>query len=193
MDHREISDYIASFNTTLASVQFSSIASFVDIIDDAWARDAQVIVCGNGGSALTALHYVTDWNKSLPLATGRRFRGRSLLDNIGLLTAHANDQSYPDSFAEQIRNVVDPGDVVLFISGSGNSANVVQGAKIAKTLGATVASIVGFDGGVLSTISDHVLHVSRSDMQICEDIHMMVGHIILRALIQRYAIPVAAE
>lgn len=193
MQHSEISDYIANFNATLASVQFSSIASFVDIIDDAWVKDAQVIVCGNGGSALTALHYVTDWNKSLPLATGRRFRGRSLLDNIGLLTAHANDQSYPDSFSEQIRNVVDPGDVVLLISGSGNSANVVQGAKIAKTLGATVASIVGFDGGVLSTISDHVLHVSRSDMQICEDIHMMVGHIILRALLNRHAISVAAE
>lgn len=193
MRHTDVCDYITSFNATLASVQFSCIASFVDIIDDAWAKDAQIIVCGNGGSALTALHYVTDWNKALPLATGRRFRGRSLLDNIGLLTAYANDQSYTEIFAEQIRNLVDPGDVVLFISGSGNSANVVEGAKIAKTRGATVASIVGFDGGVLSTISDHILHVSRSDMQICEDIHMMVGHIILRALIKRHAIPVVAE
>jgi len=173
-------------------VHLNSIASFVDLIDDAWQRDKQIIVCGNGGSALTALHYVTDWNKSLPLATGRRFRGRSVLDNIGLLTAHANDQSYPESFAEQIRNVVDPGDVVLLISGSGNSANVVQGAKVAKSLGATVASIVGFDGGALVSLSDRILHVSRSDMQICEDIHMMVGHMILRTLIKRHTPPIAA-
>jgi len=187
-----ISEYITDFNSALASVHLNSIASFVDLIDDAWQRDKQIIVCGNGGSALTALHYVTDWNKSLPLATGRRFRGRSVLDNIGLLTAHANDQSYPESFAEQIRNVVDPGDVVLLISGSGNSANVVQGAKVAKSLGATVASIVGFDGGALVSLSDRILHVSRSDMQICEDIHMMVGHMILRILIKRHTPPIAA-
>ncbi|MGR9138690.1 D-sedoheptulose-7-phosphate isomerase (plasmid) [Rhizobium leguminosarum] len=192
MQYSEITDYITTFNSTLASVEFATIASFVDLIDRAWREDRQIIVCGNGGSALTALHYVTDWNKSLPLATGRRFRGRSLLDNIGLLTAHANDQSYPESFAEQIRNLTDPGDVVLFISGSGNSANVIEGAKAAKALGATVASIVGFDGGKLPAISDHVLHVSRSDMQICEDIHMMVGHIILRALMKRHAKPLAA-
>jgi D-sedoheptulose 7-phosphate isomerase len=189
--HSVISDYISEFNSALASVQISSINSFVDLIDRAWQQDRQIIVCGNGGSALTALHYVTDWNKSLPLLTGRRFRGRSVLDNIGLLTAHANDQSYPASFSEQIRNLVDPGDVVLLISGSGNSANVVQSAKVARDLGATVASIVGFDGGALAGLSHEVLHVSRADMQICEDIHMMVGHMILRALIQRYS-PAAA-
>src|ERR1700759_2582032 len=93
----------------------------IELIRIAWQQQRQVFTLGNGGSALTALHFINDWNKMIPLATGKPFRGRSLLDNIGLVTSYANDMSYADIFSEQLKNLARPGDLVIAISGSGNS------------------------------------------------------------------------
>ena len=104
----------------------------VDVVNDAWMRGAQIITLGNGGSSMTALHFVTDWNKSIYMKSKRPFRGRTLVDNMGLLMAYGNDTSFQDIFVEQLKNVMQPGDLVLAISGSGNSENVIRAVDYAN-------------------------------------------------------------
>jgi D-sedoheptulose 7-phosphate isomerase len=107
----------------------------IELIRAAWQKGQQIVTLGNGGSAMTALHFITDWNKMTHLATGKPFRGRTLLDNIGMVTAYGNDLSYADIFAEQIKNIAVPGDLVIAISGSGNSENVIRAVTAANELG----------------------------------------------------------
>jgi len=179
---QSISTYLDDLSLCISSIDLESIEIAVEKIKTKWIEEKQIIALGNGGSALTALHYITDWNKSIHQATGRRFRGRSLLDNVGLLSAFANDVSYNDIFLEQLRNIMDNGDLVVVISGSGNSENVFRAATYAQENGGTVLAIVGFDGGRLAEIADTVFLIARHDMQICEDLHLMFGHIVMRAL-----------
>lgn len=154
----------------------------IELIRTAWQGKRQVITLGNGGSAMTALHFINDWNKMIPLATGKPFRGRSLLDNIGMVTAYANDMSYADVFAEQVKNVAMPEDVVVAISGSGNSENVIRAVTVANQLGCKTLGLCGYNGGRLKSVAEHVIWVNVDDMQLCEDAHSIFGHIVMRAL-----------
>jgi D-sedoheptulose 7-phosphate isomerase len=178
----EAAEYCDRLQTALKDIDLEGIADVIGLIDTAWREGRQIIVFGNGGSALTALHYITDWNKSIPLMTGRAFRGRTLVDNIGLLTAFSNDVSYEDVFVEQLRFLLNPGDLVIAISGSGNSPNVLAGARFARDAGAKVVAIVGYGGGKLRPIADAAFTVPVRDMQICEDLHFTFGHIVMRSL-----------
>ncbi len=157
----------------------------IDLIDQAWLRGRQVIVFGNGGSALAAQHAITDWNKNLFLAAGKPFRGVSLADNMGIFSAYANDVCYEDVFLEQLRPVLCPGDLVVAISGSGNSENVVRAVQHAKRQQATVICLTGFDGGKIRGMADCSIHIPIDDMQIAEDLHLVFIHVSLRELISR--------
>jgi D-sedoheptulose 7-phosphate isomerase len=154
----------------------------VDVVRAAWQRGAQIITLGNGGSAMTALHFATDWSKGVSMATGRSLRARTLLDNFGVLTAYANDLSYDDVFAEQIRHVAAAGDLVLAVSGSGNSENVVRAVERANAMGCETLGLCGYSGGRLRTAARHVVWVRVDDMQIIEDVHATFGHVVLKAL-----------
>jgi D-sedoheptulose 7-phosphate isomerase len=154
----------------------------VDLVRRAFDAGKHIITCGNGGSAYAASHYITDWNKMVNLATGRKFRGISLCDNIGIVTAFANDMSYDDVFAGQLKAILDAGDLVIAVSGSGNSRNVVKAVEYANQAGAETLAIVGYDGGTLKKIAQHSVWVPSFDMQLCEDVHLMFGHMVMKSL-----------
>jgi len=160
----------------------SAMDTAVDMIEAAWEEGRQIISLGNGGSSMTALHYIADWNKSPFLAKGRPFRGRSLIDNVGLVMAYANDVSFQDVFKEQLRNILEPGDLLIAVSGSGNSENVIRAVDHANSCGAKTLALCGFDGGRLRSHAQHVVWVPANDMQLVEDVHAIFGHIVMQRL-----------
>ncbi|OYD82307.1 hypothetical protein CHT98_21370 (plasmid) [Azospirillum brasilense] len=174
--------YFTKLSATLDRMDRASIDNGVAVIAKAWKEGRQIITLGNGGSAMTALHFITDWNKSVYLANDLPFRGRSLADNMGLLTAYANDISYADVFIEQLKNILQPGDLVIAISGSGNSENVVRAVRYANENGATTLGLCGYRGGKLKELAQHVVWADVDDMQLCEDVHAIFGHIVMQAL-----------
>jgi D-sedoheptulose 7-phosphate isomerase len=174
--------YLQKLTAFLAVMDRQQIDAAVGVIDAAWKRDAQVIALGNGGSALNGLHFVHDWNKSLFLATGRPFRGRTLADNVGLLMAYSNDLSYEDALVGQLKNDMRPGDLVLAISGSGNSENVIRAVEWANANGGVTLGLVGYDGGRLRALAQHVVWANVDDMQLVEDAHAVFGHIVMQTL-----------
>jgi D-sedoheptulose 7-phosphate isomerase len=174
--------YLSKLTSVLDALDRQEIDGAVEMITRVWMNGGQIITLGNGGSAITALHFVTDWNKGVFLATGRPFRGRSLVDNLGLITAYSNDISFADVFAEQLKNIAVKGDLVLAISGSGNSENVIRAIDCANELGCETLGLVGYAGGRLKDRAKHVVWARVDDMQLCEDVHAMFGHIVMQAL-----------
>ena len=154
----------------------------VALVRQAWERGAQIITLGNGGSSFTALHFITDWGKMVHLATGKALRGRSLVDNMGLIMAYGNDLSFADIFAEQLKNVMHPGDLVIAISGSGNSENVIRAVDYANAHGGITLGLSGYSGGRLKQKAHHNIWVNVHDMQLCEDVHAIFGHIVMQSL-----------
>lgn len=183
MENLQCKDYIARLQDVLGSLDIPSVNSAIDAIGEAWLSGRQIILLGNGGSALVALHCATDWSKSLFLACGKPFRSISLVDNIGLVTAYANDLSYDDVFVAQLRNILQPGDLVLAISGSGNSENVIRAVAYANAHGNVTVGLTGYDGGRLKPMVKHSVWAPIADMQIAEDIFGIFNHIVLRALV----------
>jgi D-sedoheptulose 7-phosphate isomerase len=175
-------DYLDRLSRVLSVLDRSAVDKGLDMIRNAWARGAQIVVFGNGGSSITALHFVTDWNKSIPLATGRPFLGRTLVDNIGLLMAYANDMGFESVFEHQLRNILRDDDLVIAISGSGNSENVIRAVEYAKSRGVETLGLCGFDGGKLRLLTDEAVWAEVNDMQLSEDVHAIFGHIVMQSL-----------
>lgn len=177
-----VSAYLNAHASLVAALDAGSLQGAVDLVDRAYSEGKQVITCGNGGSASTASHYITDWNKMGNLATGRRFHGVCLCDNVGLITAYANDISYDEVFAGQLKAIMMPGDLVIAVSGSGNSPNVVKAVEYANANGGVTLAIVGYDGGALKRVASHCFLVPSFDMQLCEDLHLMFGHLVMKTI-----------
>lgn len=176
------SEYMTSLAQAASACDTETIDTVVNIISTAVSSGKTVFTCGNGGSASTASHYVTDWAKMRLVNRGLPFRAHCLSDNIGMLTAYANDISYENVFDHSLTNYSKSGDVLILISGSGNSQNVVNAALKAAEIGITTIAIVGFDGGKLKSICDYSVHFEVNDMQIVEDLHLSFGHIVMKAL-----------
>ena len=174
--------YLSKLSTQLAMVDRNEVDRAVQVIADAWQDGKQIITLGNGGSSMTALHFITDWNKSVFMRGGKPFRGRTLVDNMGLVMAYANDISFQDVFVEQLKNIMVPGDLVIAISGSGNSENVIRAVQYANENGARTLGLCGFRGGKLKEIAQHVVWADIDDMQIAEDVHAIFGHIVMQRL-----------
>ncbi len=177
-----INNYISEHNKVLSKIDFKSLQQVINIIYDAHLEGKKIITCGNGGSASTASHMITDWNKMTTTATGKKLYGYSLTDNIGLITAYANDTNYENVFKGQLESILDQGDILISVSGSGNSKNLINAVKFAKENKAKTVSILGYDGGELLKISDYYVHVPSFDMQICEDVHLMICHMVMKKL-----------
>ena len=176
------SSYLAKLVGTLQMVDHHAIDHALSLIYTAWQNENQVIVFGNGGSAMTAQHYITDWNKSIYLSTQKPFHGRCLTENMGLITAYANDVSYYDVFIEQLKPILKPNDLVIGISGSGNSENVLRAIRYANEHKAVTLGICGYDGGKLKNLAQHQVWVNVNDMQLSEDIHLIFGHIVMQKI-----------
>lgn len=177
-------EYIAEHNRVLDRLDHHALAKAVDMVGDAYKRQKKVITCGNGGSASTASHFITDWAKMINLATNEKFRGFSLVDNIGLITAYGNDLSYEDVFSGQCKALLDEGDLLIAVSGSGNSPNILSALRQANEMGAQTLGILGYDGGEAAKIAHHSFIVPSFDMQVCEDIHLMFGHMVMKTYCQ---------
>lgn len=160
------------------SLDLDAIEKAAQAIETAEREGKQVFVMGNGGSAATASHIATDWSKTAERKGKRLIRCMSLNDNLPFMTAIANDLGYDEVFVRQLENLLNPGDVVVIISGSGNSPNVIKAAKFAKKRGASTIGMTGFTGGKLRKVVDVCLHVHSDQYGVIEDIHMAVGSIL---------------
>jgi D-sedoheptulose 7-phosphate isomerase len=174
--------YLTRLSQTIEALDIKAFDHAIGLIRAAWENGKQIIVFGNGGSALTAQHYVTDWNKAIYLKTGRPFRGVCLAENIGLISAYANDISYNDVFLEQLKPVLHNDDLVIGISGSGNSENILRPIRYANENGGISLGICGYDGGKLKQIAQHAICADINDMQLSEDVHLIFGHLTLQSL-----------
>jgi D-sedoheptulose 7-phosphate isomerase len=177
-----VPNYVAAHARLAKEIDTASFQKGIDTIVATFEAGKKIITCGNGGSAHTASHYITDWSKMCNLATGRKFRGLSLCDNIGLVTAFGNDLSYDEVFSGQLRAILDEGDLLIAVSGSGNSPNVLRAVEYANESGARTLAIVGYDGGKLRQIAQQSVWVPCFDMQLCEDVHLMFGHMVMKTL-----------
>jgi D-sedoheptulose 7-phosphate isomerase len=175
-------DYLAAHRRLAERCDPRAFQAAVDLIAAKFEAGRHIFTCGNGGSAYAASHYVTDWNKMVNLATGKKCRGISLCDNIGLVTAFANDVAFEDVFVGQLKAILEPGDLVIAISGSGTSRNVVKAVEYANQAGADTLAVVGYDGGRLKQIAKRTVWVPSFDMQLCEDVHLMFGHMVMKTL-----------
>lgn len=174
--------YLGRLKTVLDMVDRAELDNGVAQIHAAWQRGAQIITLGNGGSSMTALHFVTDWAKMVPLHTGKPLLARSLVDNMGLVMAYGNDISFADIFVEQLKNILRPGDLVVAISGSGNSENVIRAVEYANSAGAITLGLCGYSGGRLREKTHHSIWVRVNDMQLCEDVHAIFGHLVMQTI-----------
>jgi D-sedoheptulose 7-phosphate isomerase len=173
----EISAYFDRIKATLDRVSREEVNKLLGLLLDALEGGRTVFMMGNGGSAATASHYAADFNKGLSYGKARRFRFICLSDNVPTLTAYANDVSYDEVFVEQLRNFLEPGDLVIAISGSGNSRNVLKAIEYANSSGAITVGLTGYDGGELKRIARHGVHIPIDDMQVTEDLHMVLDHL----------------
>lgn len=173
--------YNHELNNVFNNLDFKNIDKIFRVLNKKIKSGNQIFTCGNGGSGYNASHIVTDWNKMSFLNSNTKVRTTSLFDNIGLITAWANDVSFEDIFVGQLKSLFCKGDLLICLSGSGNSKNVINASNYANEIGETIC-ITGFDGGMLKKICKHSIHIPSFDMQICEDIQMMICHIFMKKL-----------
>jgi len=170
--------YFEELNRILCRMPHQTVDRIARVLVKAYERNRVIYLFGNGGSAALASHFACDLGKGIAMRAGRRFRVLSLTDNVPMLTAWANDARYEDVFAEQLRNFVASHDIVIAISGSGNSPNVLNGLKLARESGAYTIGLTGFGGGKMKDLCDICLVVPSDNMQFVEDLHVCVSHAI---------------
>jgi len=184
-----VDDYLRHLCLTIDRVSRDAIWEAVEILLEACRARRRVYLFGNGGSAATASHMANDLNKQASLTGGPLFRAIALTDNVPLITAWSNDEGYAEAFARQLANHVEAGDVVVAISTSGNSANVLRALAVAREHGARSIGFTGGDGGALRGLVDCCVHVPCDDVGQQEDVHLVLNHAISTALRARLSAP----
>jgi D-sedoheptulose 7-phosphate isomerase len=178
-------DHVAA---TLAKMDCDAVDAFADLVYQAWQDDRQVFVFGNGGSAATASHYVTDLVKTCAVGGVRRLRAFCLVDNVPLTTALGNDMDYKEIFRYPLASYARAGDVAIAISGSGTSPNVVAACEWAKANGVTLVSLTGFGGGTIGPMADVHVNIPSDNFGAIEDLHLSIGHMVIQSLHQKLKI-----
>ena len=171
-----VDDYFSQLTSAIEGVDKSAVAAWIDRLARARSEGATIFICGNGGSAATASHFATDIGKGASYGRDQRFRIIALTDSMSTITAYANDVGYEVVFAEQLRNLAQPGDVLVTISGSGTSPNIIRAIEAAQGIGLDVVSLTGFQGGVSGPMSDIHINVPSDHMGRIEDVHMALCH-----------------
>ena len=177
-----VHQYLSQLEDTIAKISRDDIWSVIHVLMDAWRKKNQVFLLGNGGSAATASHMANDLNKFTLVEGQNRFRAIALSDNIPLMTAWANDTSYEHIFVEQLTNFLNEGDIVIGISCSGNSRNVLRAMRFAKKNGAKTIAFTGDNGGKLKDIADQCIFIPSPHIGQQEDGHMILDHVISNTL-----------
>jgi phosphoheptose isomerase len=165
-----------------STVDVAAVTRAAQLLQECLMRDGVVYACGNGGSAAIANHLLCDYHKGIQTGTAARPRIVSLSSHLELLTAISNDVGYGDSFLFQLSSMARPGDLLLTISASGDSENVVRAAFWAKENAIPVISLVGFSGGRCKAIADVLIHVAAENYGVVEDVHQSIMHILTQYL-----------
>lgn len=182
------SDYTAYFEKvaeTLKRLDQSVLENLVKVILECREKENTIYIFGNGGSAATASHVAGDFMKGISYQLEKRFKVICLSDNIPGTSAISNDLTYDEVFIEPLKTYLNKDDVVIGISGSGNSVNVIKAMQYAKTSGALTVAMVGYKGGKIKELADIVVHVPIDDMEVAEDIHLIIFHAIKQNIIRR--------
>ncbi len=180
-----IAEYFSEIKKTIEVLPVESIEEVITILQEARLYGRQVFVMGNGGSAATASHFVCDLSKRARVTGWPNFRVIGLTDNMPIFSAFANDQGYDTVFAEQLNNLIHKDDVVIGISASGNSPNVLNGIELANKRGAKTIGFTGLTGGKLRTIVQVCIHIPTKRIDQAEDFHLMIEHLISDTLYQQ--------
>lgn len=174
--------YLTELKDLLNGFPHEQLDRVVACLLKAYQQGRSIFVMGNGGSGATASHFACDINKGTCLELEKKFKVICLNDNMPTMLAFSNDLSYEDIFVEQIKNFFQPGDVVIGISGSGNSENVLKAIRYASENGGVTIGLCGYQGGELGKLVDVPIIVESNDMQKIEDVHMIIVHMLMQAL-----------
>jgi D-sedoheptulose 7-phosphate isomerase len=177
-----IQNYISVLQHTMDQLPHQPIAAAIDVLQQARRKGSQVFILGNGGSASTASHFACDLSKNTRQEGLPHFRAIALTDNMALFSAYANDEGYENVFSEQLASLIKPEDIVIAISASGNSKNVIKAVEAAHEYQATVIGFTGFDGGCLKQLANINIHVNSNIIEHVEDIHLMLEHLIVKMI-----------
>lgn len=185
MDYEKaINDYISLEMMVEQKIDRRQLIRFIEALNSTRKCNGTIYIMGNGGSAATASHFVNDFNKGVSEYIEQKFRFVCLNDNISTVMAIANDIGYDAVFEFQLRGKVEENDLVIGISGSGNSPNVLKAIELAKSVGATTVGLTGYDGGKLRQMVDIYVHVPVMSMQVTEDVHMIIDHLVMSIFYQ---------
>jgi D-sedoheptulose 7-phosphate isomerase len=172
----QIDIYLKKVSKAIDALSRDEMTKFIELLHKTYLKGGNIYFFGNGGSAATASHICGDFVKGLSFGQERRFKAICFSDNSAALMAIANDISYDDIFVEQLINFLEKDDLVVGISGSGNSENVLRAISYANEKGVNTVGLCGFGGGKLKSLAKHAVHVDIDDMEITEDVHMAIGH-----------------
>lgn len=182
----DFTDYISQLKTTIDCIDQKDIELIVNLMITARDSGGSIYVFGNGDSASNALHFSADFSKGVISPNQKRFKIHCLNMNVPLMTAWSNDASYDLVFKEQLVDVIGKNDLAIGISTSGNSPNVLRAIEYANSVGTTTVALAAFDGGKISLIAKHAIIAKTNNVEIAEDIHWIVGHLIKINLIKKF-------
>jgi D-sedoheptulose 7-phosphate isomerase len=182
---RKAQEYLSLVKDTIDKMDHSAIEAAANAFYDTYQKGGNIYTMGNGGSGAPASHAAGDFLKGASYGLDKRFRMICLNDNAAAMMAIANDIGYEDIFVEQLKNFIKPDDLVIGISGSGNSENVVRAIGLAKEKGAKTMAMTGFGGGKIAEMADISVNAPVDDMEVTEDLHMVVFNIIKKEMQSR--------
>ena len=182
--------YFAELEQMMRAISLSDLRKVLDILEEGYHHGHRIFIMGNGGSAATASHFALDLAKNTIMPGAPRVKAISLTDHVPLITAWSNDTHYEHIFAEQLTNMVEAGDIVIGISASGNSANVINAMKLARQTRAATIGLLGASGGRLKNMVDACVLAPGQNIEQVEDAHMILSHVItrhMREVVSTYA------
>ena len=185
-----ITTYFSELEQMMQAISLSDLQAVLSILEEAYHNGRRIFVMGNGGSAATASHFALDLAKNTIMPGVPRLKAISLTDHVPLITAWSNDTHYEHIFAEQLANMMEPGDVVIGISASGNSPNVINAVKLAQQSRASTIGLLGATGGKLKSMVDAAVLAPGQNIEQEEDAHMILAHVItrhMREVVRSYA------
>ncbi len=185
----KMEEYIKEVKRAIEKIESDKIKRISEILERAYKNDKSIFIIGNGGSAATASHFACDLGKGTLDKHydfhKKRFKAYSLTDNVALMTAYGNDLDYDHIFVQQLKNLIEKGDILIAITGSGHSRNILNAIELANRSGATTIGFLGMDGGKAKEITDYNVIIQSKDYGVIEDLHLMLVHMICKSLKDR--------
>jgi len=185
-----INKYFSELEQMLQAISLPHLETVLRLLEEAYHNGRRIFIMGNGGSAATASHFALDLAKNTIMPGAPRLKAISLTDHVPLITAWSNDIAYEHIFSEQLANMIEPGDVVIGISTSGNSPNVINALNLAKQYRATTVGLLGAKGGKMKDMVDAYILAPGQNIEQEEDAHMILAHVItrhMREVVRSYA------